>query len=1725
MLSIPVARRVRRLRAACMITTAFLLCGLAFSPPAGAALSPAASTGHGATGHGASATSSHRVLTPAQAVAQAVRTRKAVPVTAATTPTSTLTANPNGSLTLKESATPVRTRVHGAWRALDPKLARNSDGTWSPAVSTYPLTLSPGGTGPLATMTYGGYSMALSAPMRLPAPSVSGATATYHAILPGVDLIVTARPSGGFSDVLRIASARAAANPALASLTFATRTRGLRLAAAPNGSVTARNSRGQAIFTAPPPRMWDSAVSPQLRKALAAAQPVAAGPSAAGPVTGPAAARPDAPGFPVRSSAATPGLGAHTAAVRVSAGKGKLTLTPDAALLKRKGAVFPEFVDPNWDAAGSSASNWAYVSSEFPSQEYYDGSGYLQVGEQPTVTGNGDTGFHSYAFYQLPVPLQIRGAVIHSATAFFPEVWADSCTPSPVDLYQTTKAISSSTTYNSQPGWGAKIGSDDAAFGWSSSGLGGPSSCPVGAQDVHFDIKSVITADAATTSGGMPAFNVGLRAEATGVVGWKQFANPKTQFGASNATITIQYAFKPGTPALSTSLGSNCSGTAVSGDGNVTLDAAVQDKDGFPPAVSYTAYAAGVTTDTFATNLPAAPASAGSGTSFASTLQLKEADLESALSKYGTGGSVKITWTAVAQVNLLGTILSSATATCSFIFATAQPGPPNVWTDQAATNPCGGTYDIGTPVSFFATGNATPTAPANPDSYIYQLNGGNPVTVKAGATSPFEATLTVTPTRLTNVLTVTAVSLGVNVGQPFTCVVDGQSPPDAADQDLTGDGVPDLLTVGDGTTGTAPGLWLAPGQGADGQFDGKVGTTPTDLAPYGAQGTDSTGSAANPGGWTGMKAISGQFLGPGFNAIEAYTPGSSAHPGIYLIPAQGDGSAVTSVLASQGDNVQAAFDIEPFIDCDFDQAATPDYPVQLADAYDVSVNSSGGIPDQLATFSDASLSPFAGQGQSGFLAYFQADSENSFDSSNGNFGTPYILTNPSPDGTDWSNWTVTTSAGAGSGATMFLWNSHTGAVWMWQVASLVNPTSGGCDFDTDTWLQPSATLSGQPVEVAASWHTGALDTVQAVTISGLPGLTDVTTAGKVESWTVRNGTLTQVAGTPQQLNTADHSYPLGDGTTGTVTTAIDYHGAASTDAEHDLALGSGSGVTWNTGDMFSPDVTFNGTSGFLTTAASAPDFNPALPFAVSVWVNPAALGGTIWSENGSTYSTVKVGSTTGGQWTIAMNTSGSSYNTVNGGTAKAGIWTDLTLTYDGGGSAGDGMLRLYANGTEVASLDDTAPPSAFSRFVVGTAQIAGAASNFFAGQAAGIQVWDTLAAPAQPATAASGLVPVSPVRILDTRSADKVGAITGPIGANATISVPIAGTTTSTGVEIPAGVTAVALSMTVTGQTKNGYIAAYADGEPRPATSTLNFADSGTVGNNVIVPVGPDGHVAFINASSGTDQLILDLTGYFITPQAASAAGVTTSTYHPLADPARIFLTKNGTGGVPAAQVAPGAALIVTIAGNNTNGAGVPSTGVTAVALHIGAIAPAGDNGWVAAYPDGAARPEVSNVDFIGGQTYSSTVILPVGADGKIDLYNGSGKPIDLVGDLSGYFTTSASGQYYHPLDAARILDTRQTGNPISSATRRTFADPAGIVASNPTLVLNIAVLTPPASGFLQAYPGADTSTTTSIVDFLASAVTAGLDLMYTASNNSFVITSSSASAANMLLDINGYFQ
>ncbi|MGH3169731.1 MAG: hypothetical protein ACRDN0_28105, partial [Trebonia sp.] len=538
----------------------------------------------------------------------------------------------------------------------------------------------------------------------------------------------------------------------------------------------------------------------------------------------------------------------------------------------------------------------------------------------------------------------------------------------------------------------------------------------------------------------------------------------------------------------------------VIGNGDVTLQAAVSDPSAASQGasdlgVTFAAYANGDSKDALipSTSMVDAP----SGTT--AELLLSQADLQNAASKYGTGGEVSITWAARAVVEGSNGPESkpSPLAFCTFTFDDATPSTPSLWADSGHTIACDSLsgLTIGDPATVYVT-SPDSTAATVPSSYSYSLNSGNPETVAAGTASPYAAALSVTPTSGFNVLSVTAIGPGGNLSQPATCDFAAAEPGPEADQDLTGDSIPDLLTVGTSTSGgVAPGLWLAAGEGSNGTFNGTVNTAATDIAPNGPQGV------GTPASWDGYQAIVGQFLGAGDNAVQAYDPATGA----VLLAGEGNGTVNTG----QGTNLTGTFDFQPYTDANGDTNPNPDSPLRLVDAYNVSGDNSS-YPDEMGVVTDPTLG--------GFLAYYAAnDGVGDFDASTG--GAPYILSNPTPDGTmDWSNWTITTAAAPAGAETasgspvladMYLWNSQTGALYLWELTGLANEVTGvegvpGFIPGTNS----TATLSYTQVTVDqgtstdAGWNTGStLNTLQATQVNGGAGLIDVTSAGQVQSWT------------------------------------------------------------------------------------------------------------------------------------------------------------------------------------------------------------------------------------------------------------------------------------------------------------------------------------------------------------------------------------------------------------------------------------------------------------------------------------------------------------------------------------------------------------------------------------------------------------------------------------------------
>ncbi|MFI1455890.1 ricin-type beta-trefoil lectin domain protein [Streptomyces roseus] len=384
-----------------------------------------------------------------KALQQAKAERKPVPVTALTTPTAETVANPDGTFSTTTHIKPARVLKSGQWSSLDATLQRNADGTYSPRATPAGVSLSGGGTGPLATLTNGeGRRLAMSFPVALPAPRVSGSSALYPNVFPGVDLQASVSEQGAFSEVLIVHNAEAAANPALRSLRLATQAAGLTVGSDEAGNLQATTPEGATAFTSATPLMWDSSSAKQ--QAPASKSFVTGRSAAASEGTG----TPPAPlvEFPGRSSATSPGEGAQVKPITISAQPEAITLTPDLGLLTGSTTAYPVFIDPVVNPVTSGTGHYVVAQEGCPGANTYDtaqdwgeGVGYQQY------TSN-CFGMQE-SFFEINTSALTPQMVIQKSTLYLTETYgADhGCSNTWPLTLKHTNGINSGTNWNKRP--------------------------------------------------------------------------------------------------------------------------------------------------------------------------------------------------------------------------------------------------------------------------------------------------------------------------------------------------------------------------------------------------------------------------------------------------------------------------------------------------------------------------------------------------------------------------------------------------------------------------------------------------------------------------------------------------------------------------------------------------------------------------------------------------------------------------------------------------------------------------------------------------------------------------------------------------------------------------------------------------------------------------------------------------------------------------------------------------------------------------------------------------------------------------------------------------------------------------------------------------------------------------------------------------------------------------
>ena len=331
-----------------------------------------------------------------------------------------------------------------------------------------------------------------------------------------------------------------------------------------------------------------------------------------------------------------------------------------------------------------------------------------------------------------------------------------------------------------------------------------------------------------------------------------------------------------------------------------------------------------------------------------------------------------------------------------------------------------------------------------------------------------------------------------------------------------------------------------------------------------------------------------------------------------------------------------------------------------------------------------------------------------------------------------------------------------------------------------------------------------------------------------------------------------------------------------------------------------------------------------------------------------------------------------------------------------------------------------------------------------------------------------------PARLMDTRlgnhTVDDQFAGGGPLATNSTSNLTVLG---RAGIPI-SGVSAVALSVTVTDPTDPGFVTVWPAGPTRPNASNLNLNPGKSISNQVVTKLGTGSQVSIFvySGSAGSANVVVDVVGYFLT----------TSDFVALT-PARLLDTRPGQQTVDglfagAGAFASGEARSLPVFGRG----GLPTSGVTAVVINVTATNPTAPS-FITVWPSDASFPVASNLNVVAGQTIPNLVMVAPSSTGYISLYNNAGAT-DLIVDVVGYFTSTRT---FNPLVPARLLDTRgyatidgqSSGQgPIGSFGTLNLpvlgrgGVPTGGVGA---VALNVTVVSPTATGYLTAW-GKDTT-------------------------------------------------
>jgi hypothetical protein len=252
---------------------------------------------------------------------------------------------------------------------------------------------------------------------------------------------------------------------------------------------------------------------------------------------------------------------------------------------------------------------------------------------------------------------------------------------------------------------------------------------------------------------------------------------------------------------------------------------------------------------------------------------------------------------------------------------------------------------------------------------------------------------------------------------------------------------------------------------------------------------------------------------------------------------------------------------------------------------------------------------------------------------------------------------------------------------------------------------------------------------------------------------------------------------------------------------------------------------------------------------------------------------------------------------------------------------------------------------------------------------------------------------LTPKRLLDSR--DGTGGLS-IFNSHVAQSFQVSGGTSV----VPANAIAVTGNLTVTQQTKNGFLYIGPDQANNPSSSTLNFPYADDRANAVTVALGTNGvlWVTYAAPTLGpTAHVIFDVTGYF-TPD------MTGATFVPLA-PRRLLDSRDGTGGLSIFNSHVAQSFQV------SGGTSVVPANAIAVTGNL-TVTQQTKNGFLYIGPDSMNDPTSSTLNFPLGDDRANAVDVALSSAGKLSVTYAAPTPgptAQVIFDVTGYFLPASS--------------------------------------------------------------------------------------------------------------------